>query len=129
MLECPLPNYDNYLRYAAYKEVFAAVMSDIKSRNVARPSAAVLCSIVHSHELDLTTKYGVEAISPYDDVETLLAKKYATELNDTYRDYILEATEAFTAILASTQRTTIHNIERLLENQIRIVTEDLLKMV
>lgn len=126
MSNCPLPDFNKYLRYAAYVELRDAILNEVKSYNVQRPSAYRVYVTVCVQELGLATKYAIEDVSAYDDIETMLAKKYATELNDMYRDYINEAASSFIKVLSDKDRPTIATIAKLLNRCVDSVTEDLL---
>lgn len=126
MHNCPFPNFNKYLRYTAYVELRDAILAEVKSYNVDRPSTSRLLVTIHKHDIDLTTKYVVEDISVYDDVESMLVKKYSTELNDMYRDYIHEAASNFVKALSNTDRPTVATISKLLNKCIDSVIDDLL---
>lgn len=126
MHNCPFPNFKKYLRYAAYVELRDAILAEVKSYNVDRPSTSRLWVTIHKHDLDLTTKYVVEDISVYDDVDVMLSKKYATEFNDAYRDYVHEAASSFVTALSNTDRPTVATITKLLNKCIDSVVADLL---
>lgn len=128
MCNCPLPDFNKYLRYAAYVELRDTILAEVKSYNVDRPSTSRLCVTIHKHDLDLATKYVVEDISVYDDVEVMLAKKYATELNDVYRDYVHEAASSFVKILSNTDRPTVDTITKLLNKCVNTIIDDLLNV-
>lgn len=129
MIECPFPNYDNYLRYAAYVEVRDNLMSILRSRNVARPSAGTVCKILGEQEHVLINKHEVLPLSTLDDVETLLAKKFTTELLETYSRFITEASDTYASVLSKYQRTTIAHIESVMNDKVQAVTNDLLEMI
>lgn len=126
MHNCSFPDFNKYLRYAAYVELRDAVLTEVKSYNVDRPSISRLLVTIHKHDLDLTTKYVVEDISVDDDVEAMLVKKYSTELNDVYRDYVHEAASSFVKALSNTDRPTVATITKLLNKCVDSVIADLL---
>ena len=123
-----LPDYNNYLRYAAYVKVRDTIINEVELRNVKRPSSTTLCSIAHKLKLDLATKCVANAISPQDSVEELLKKKCEAELVADYYGYACEAISAFMEVVQNLGRPTVNTIEKLLNSQIKIVAADLLGM-
>ena len=123
-----LPDYNNYLRYAAYVKVRDTVINEVKLRNVERPSSTTLCSIAHKLKLDLATKCVANTISPHDSVEELLKKKYEAEFVEDYYCYACEAISVFMEVMHDLDRPTVNKVEKILDSQIQIVTVDLLGM-
>lgn len=123
-----LPDYNNYLRYAAYVKVRDTVINEVKLRNVKRPSSTTLCSIAHKLKLDLATKCVANNLCPHDSVEELLKKKYEAELVEDYYCYACEAISVFIEVMQNLDRPTVNKVEKILDSQIQIVIADLLGM-
>lgn len=128
MSKCPLPDYSTYIRYAAYVKLCDAMVTDINSRGVARPSATTLVDIVQKHKAELVTKYSVVDISLNDNIETMLSKKYANQLHDVFKAHIYEATIAFTEALETLDRPTLPTVEKTLGNVVKGVADDVLNI-
>lgn len=123
-----LPDYNNYLRYAAYAKVRDTIIDEVELRNVKRPSSTTLCSIAHKIKLDLAAECITNTISPHDSVEELLKKKCEAELVEDYYCYACEAISVFVEVMHDLNRPTVNTVEKILDSQIQIVIADLLGM-
>lgn len=121
-----LPDYNTYLRYAAYVKVRDTIINEVKLRNVKRPSSTTLCNITHKLKLDLATKCVVNNLYLYDSVEELLKKKCEAKLVADYYCYACEAISAFIEVMHGLDRPTVATITKLLDKCIDPVIEDLL---
>ena len=128
MASLDLPEYDKYLRYAAYKNLYDVVLDRVQLRKVNRVSVNVICSLLPDCVEDVIG--AVEVLTPHltDDFETLVAKRSAYLLFDTYAEFVEEAAGAYASAFVGRDRLTISSIVKVLKPVLDEVSNDLLML-